>query len=146
MGACTGNVRVPEFAYTLLDGTRRASRDLRGRIVLVSFWSTTCTVCLAEMPHLVGLHREFGPRGFVLLAVAMSHDAPARVADYAQSRGLPFGVVIDNTGAIARAFGDVRVTPSGFLLDRQGAIAHRWTGAQPVDGLRRMLERLLSGA
>lgn len=144
LGGCGRGESAPDFGYTLLDGVRRHSRELRGKVVLVNFWATTCAVCLAEMPQLVELYREFAPRGFELLAVAMSHDPPARVAHYAQSRQLPFAVVIDNTAAVARAFGDVRATPSAFLVDRRGAIVLRRTGALDFERLRRDLERSLS--
>ena len=78
-----------------------------------------------------------------MLAVAIRQDPPARVAHYAQSRGLPFGVAIDNTGAIALAFGGIDAIPSGFLLDRQGTVARRWTGAQNLGELREAIDSLL---
>lgn len=142
--ACSRTERAPDFRFTLLDGTRRDGRALSGRVVLVSFWATTCGSCLAEMPQMVALHHEFHPRRFDLLAVAMSHDPPARVASYAETHRLPFGVVIDNTGEIARAFGGIRVTPSGALIDRRGLIAERWTGPPDFDRLRARIARLLT--
>lgn len=43
----------------------------RGKVVLVDFWATWCEVCVAEMPELVKLHQEFGPKGFEVLGVSM---------------------------------------------------------------------------
>jgi peroxiredoxin len=143
-GGCTRAERAPDFRYTLLDGTTGEGSRLAGRVVLVSFWATTCGSCLAGMPRMVALHREFHPRGFDLLAVAMQHDPPARVASYAETHRLPFGVVIDNTGEVGRAFGDVRVTPSGFLIDRRGLVAERWTGSPDFGRLRAHIERLVA--
>jgi len=59
---------------------------------------------------------------------------------------LPFGVVIDNTGAVARAFGDVRVTPTTFVIDRRGAIAQRSVGESSAPRLQALLARLLAQA
>ena len=98
---------APDVGYTLLDG-RSPTEQWRGKVVLVNFWATSCAVCVTEMPHIVATHERFRSRGFETLAVAMSYDPPASVADFAQSRRLPFGVAIDNTGAIAKSFGDIR--------------------------------------
>ncbi len=131
------------FDYTLLDGVLRHSAALNGTVVLVNFWATTCAVCVREMPRIVATHRQFSPRGLQTLAVAMRDDPPALVARYAQSRGLPFGVAIDNTGAIAKAFGGVRGTPTSLLLDRSGRIVWRHEGEPDFDALHARLETLL---
>ena len=96
------------------------------------------------MPTLVVAHLKFRSRGYETLAVAMRHDPPALVSHFAQSRQLPFGVVIDNTGALARAFGNVQVTPTHFLLDRRGAIAKRLVGAPDAGALHALIEQLLA--
>ena len=146
LSACARREAAPEFAYTLLDGTRGQSQALRGKVLLVNFWATTCAVCVKEMPQIVATHRRFQARGFDTLAVAMSHDPPALVADYAESRRLPFGVVIDNTGAIARAWGDVKATPTTFVVDKRGAIARRWEGEPDFAALHGLIEQLLAEA
>jgi peroxiredoxin len=133
---CSMRDKPPEFQFTLLDGSRRSSESLRGRVTLVNFWATTCAICVAEMPDWVALYRQLQPTGgFDVLAVAMRHDPPARVAHFAETRALPFGVVIDNTGEVARAFDNVSVTPSLFLLDKQGHVAQRYTGRVEVSSV-----------
>ena len=134
------------MGYTLLDGRRSSLQELRGQVLLVNFWATSCAVCVAEMPQLVAVQQRYGGRGLQTLAVAMSYDPPALVARYAERERLPFSVVIDNTGGVARAFGDVRLTPTGFVLDRQGRVAHQWQGAPDLAALRRRLDDLLGTA
>ncbi len=137
---------APDFGYTLLDGRKAHSQALRGKVWLVNFWATGCSSCVNEMPQIVATHQRFQPRGFETLAVAMSYDAPASVADFAERRGLPFGVVIDNTGAIARAFGDVKVTPTTVVVDKQGLIVRRYVGEPDFAALHGLLESLLTAA
>ncbi len=144
--ACAGRDVAPEFAYILLDGRKAHSQDLRGKVRLINFWATSCGSCVKEMPQLVATHQKFQPRGFETLAVAMSYDPPAAVADFAESRGLPFGVVIDNTGAIARAFGDVKVTPTTLVVDKQGLIVRRYVGEPDFAALHQLLDSLLAAA
>lgn len=143
---CGSPEMAPQISYTLLDGSKASLGDLRGKVVLINFWATSCTSCVAEMPQIVATHEKFKSRGFETLAVAMSYDPPAFVANFAESRKLPFGVVIDNTGAIARGFGDVRLTPTTFVLDKRGAIVRRYVGPPDFDALHRQLDQLLQAA
>lgn len=135
---------APAVSYTLLDGERGSIETLRGKVVLVNFWATSCATCVAEMPQIVTTHSRFKARGFETLAVAMRHDAPARVAHFAQTRQLPFGVAIDNTGDIAKQFGDVQVTPTTFLIDRRGRIVKRYVGTPDFAALHLLVEQLLA--
>jgi peroxiredoxin len=137
---------APAVSYVELDGSQHHSDELRGRVVLVNFWATTCTQCIREMPKLVALHEKLAAKGYQTLAVAMSYDPPAYVVNYAQSRQLPFPVVIDNTGAIAQAYGKVRLTPTSFLIDRDGHIVERFVGEPDFDQLEARIEQLLRPA
>ena len=135
---------APHVAYTLLDGTKSDTTQLRGKVVLMNFWATSCTICMHEMPQIVATHEKFKSRGYDTLAVAMSYDPPASVVHYAQTRQLPFGVAIDNTGAIAKSFGDVRGTPTSFLINRRGEIVKRYIGEPDFAALHRLVDQLLA--
>ncbi len=146
LSACGARDPAPNFNYTLLDGARLSTQALRGKVVLVNFWATSCVTCVKEMPALMSTHRKYQAQGFETLAVAMSYDPPAHVSNFAQSRDLPFGVVIDNTGAIAKAFSDVRLTPTTYLIDKRGAIAKRFVGEPDFAELHSLVEKLLAEA
>jgi peroxiredoxin len=137
---------VPAVSYTLLDGRKGSTEALRGKVVLVNFWATSCTTCVAEMPQIIATHNKFKDRGYDTVAVAMSYDPPAYVARFAESRRLPFGVAIDNTGEIARRFGDIQLTPTTFLIDKHGNIVKRFVGAPDFAALHQLIDRLLADA
>lgn len=137
---------VPTVSYTLLDGRKGSTESLRGKVLLVNFWATSCTVCVAEMPQIVSTHLKFHRLGYETVAVAMRYDPPALVARFAESRQLPFGVAIDNTGEIARRFGDVQLTPTTFLIDKRGNIVKRFVGAPDFAVLHSLIEKLLAEA
>jgi peroxiredoxin len=122
LSACSTKQAAPETTFVLLDGSKTSTSALKGQVLLVNFWATSCISCVAEMPKLVATHQQFKARGYDTLAVAMSYDPPAYVADFAETRKLPFGVVIDNTGDIAKGFGDVKLTPTSFLINKRGQI------------------------
>ena len=146
LAGCSGREPAPRFSYTLLDGVRASTDSLRGKVVLVNFWATSCTPCVQEMPQIVATHRKFQARGFETLAVAMRYDAPASVSHFAQEMQLPFGVVIDNTGAIAQAFPGVQVTPTAFVIDKRGAIVKRIVGEPDFRELHLLVDKLLAEA
>jgi peroxiredoxin len=141
---CSRAEQAPALAYTLLDGRRSDLAALRGHVVLVNFWATDCAPCVEEMPEMVANWRRYAPQGFQTLAVSMRYDAPALVANFAEAHALPFGVVIDNTGEIARQLGDVQFTPTSLLINKRGEIVRRWVGKTDFAELRPVIQTLLA--
>ena len=140
----TGRSAAPPSTFVLLDGSTRTTADLKGKVTLVNFWATSCVSFVAEMPQIMATHEKYQARGYQTLAVAMSYDPPAYVVNFAQSRKLPFGVAIDNTGAVAKAWGDVQLTPTTFIVDKRGEIVKRYVGAPDFTELHQLIEKLLA--
>ena len=139
-----GSAAAPEVRFATLAGESFATSDLRGKVVLVNFWATSCETCVKEMPMLVETHRKFAPRGYTTVAVAMRYDHPNLVADFAQKNALPFRVALDLSGEIARGFGDVHLTPTTIILDRRGRIVKQYLGEPDQAELRALLEKALA--
>lgn len=135
---------APAVDYVLLDGRKENFTDLRGKVVLVNFWATSCVTCVKEMPDLIDTYRQYRERGLDMVAVAMSYDPPAYVSNFAQSRQLPFKVAIDNTGEVARRFGDVKLTPTTYVVNKRGEIVKRYVGEPDFAQLHQLIERLLA--
>ncbi|MBT9459587.1 MAG: TlpA family protein disulfide reductase [Burkholderiaceae bacterium] len=135
---------APAVEYVLLDGSKLSSQQWQGKVMLVNFWATSCTTCVREMPQIVATHEKFKSRGFDTVAVAMSYDPPAFVANFAESRKLPFGVAIDNTGNIAKSFGKVQLTPTTLLINKRGEIVKRYVGEPDFAALHGLVEKLLA--
>ncbi|WP_353235630.1 TlpA disulfide reductase family protein [Diaphorobacter ruginosibacter] len=142
----TGTSPAPQSTFVLLDGSTRTTEQMKGKVTLVNFWATSCTTCVAEMPEIIATHEKYKSKGFDTLAVAMSYDPPAYVVNFAESRKLPFQVAIDNTGANAKAWGDVQLTPSTFIVDKQGKIVKSFVGAPDFAELHKLIEKLLAEA
>ncbi|WP_431263995.1 TlpA disulfide reductase family protein [Roseateles chitinivorans] len=136
---------APQVSYVLLDGSKHASvQAWPGKVMLVNFWATSCTTCVKEMPQVIATHQKYKDKGFDTLAVAMSYDPPAYVANYAETRNLPFGVAMDSTGEIARSFGKVQLTPTTFLINKRGEIVKRFVGEPDFAALHGTIEKLLA--
>lgn len=134
---------VPDVTFTTITGEKISSASLRGKVVMVNFWATSCTTCVHEMPQMVETYDKFKGRGLEFVAVAMSYDAPNYVLNFAETRKLPFKVALDPRGDLAKAFGDVQLTPTTFVIGRDGKVLRRYLGQPEFAQLDQLLERAL---
>jgi len=141
---CGTQEQAPDSRFVLLNGNTVDTASFKGKVVLVNFWATTCVSCVKEMPSIVDTYNRFKDRGFDTVAVAMSYDPPQWVSNFAQTRQLPFKVALDNTGEIAKAWGDVTLTPTTYLVDKQGRIVKRFVGEPEFDALHQLVDKLLA--
>ena len=137
---------APQSTFVLLDGSKKTTSDLKGRVTLVNFWATSCVTCVGEMPKMIATYNKYHAKGYDMLAVAMSYDPPSYVVNYTETRKLPFEVAIDNTGVVAKAWGDVELTPTTFVVDKHGEIVKRYVGEPDFAELHRLIEKLLAEA
>lgn len=138
--------QAPDVRFDLLDGRRLALADLRGSPVLVTFWATTCAPCVEELPDLIALYKEFNPRGFELVAVAMPYDPPLQVERFVRQYQIPYPIALDVGGDVTQAFGGVDFIPLAYLIDPAGNIVHHRTGKLNIGRIRRMVNKLLNTA
>lgn len=126
--APAGLQKAPDVRFSTLDGRSINLAELRGRPVLVTFWATTCTSCMKEMPHLISLYRELAPRGLEIIGVAMSYDPINDVIALSKNRQIPYPIAHDTHNKAALAFGDVRLTPTNILIAPDGRIVQQNIG------------------
>ena len=134
---------APHVVFPTLSGRQLAMDELRGRVVVVKFWATTCAICLDQMPATTDTYNQFQDKGLDLVAVAMQYDPADRVIAFAEVAKLPFTVALDVQGKIARAFDDVSATPTTVLVDRNGRIVARYVGEYDKAALRSAIESAL---
>jgi len=138
----SGNA-APASTFVLLDGSQKQTTDLKGKVTLVNFWATSCVTCVAEMPKVIATYEKYKSQGYGTMAVAMSYDPPSYVVNYVQTRKLPFDVAIDNTGTVAKAWGEVGITPTSYLVNKRGEIVKRYVGEPNFTELHQLIEKLL---
>jgi peroxiredoxin len=142
----TGVTAAPASTFVLLNGSKIETASFKGKVTLVNFWATSCTTCVAEMPKIIATYEKFNAKGFDTVAVAMSYDPPAYVVNYAETRKLPFKVAIDNTGAVAKAWDEVKLTPTTYIVNKQGQIVKRYVGEPNFAELHALIEKLLAAS
>lgn len=136
---------APAVTFIGIKGERITPDSLKGKVVMVNFWATSCTTCVAEMPEMVDTYNKYKSQGLEFVAVAMKYDAPNYVVNFAETRQLPFKVALDVTGEAAKAYGDVAMTPTTFVIDKDGKIIKRYVGKPEFPALHKLLEKALQG-
>jgi len=142
--APAGITRAPDITFTTLQGDRLSLMELRGQPVLVTFWASTCSSCIREMPHLISLYNELAPGGLEVIGIAMAYDPPNRVIEISKAKQIPYPLALDIKGTAARAFGDVSVTPSTFLIAPDGQVVLQESGALDMEKIRGLVLELLA--
>jgi peroxiredoxin len=113
----------------LADGKTVALPGLQGRPVFIYFWATWCPHCSRELPSTIEqIHREFGPRGLVVLAVNMEQSRET-VSAWVRDRRLTMDVLLDVSGAVNAAWG-VAYSPEIFVIGRDGRLIARAIGTR----------------
>lgn len=135
---------APAVTFVSLKGEKIATADLRGKVTLVNFWATDCAVCRKDMPELVRTYEMYRGRGVEVVAVAMRYDPPNYVLRYVAQERVPFTVALDPLGELARAFGDVRATPTLVVIDKAGRIRWRVVGEPDFPALHRLIDAALA--
>jgi cytochrome c biogenesis protein CcmG/thiol:disulfide interchange protein DsbE len=139
---------APDFVLPKLDGSVQKLSNFRGRPVLVNLWATWCPPCIAELPLLDSVVRDYGPRGLVVLGIAGDED-DARVREFVAQRSPAFEVLLDPGGTVGTQYG-ITGYPETFLVDRDGKITDKFIGPLPSDAnslappVTRALEAILA--
>jgi thiol-disulfide isomerase/thioredoxin len=106
--------------------------DFKGKIVLLTFWTTWCPDCRAEIPPLEKLYQRFKDREFVMLAINLRESAQVVNAFFEKNR-LSFTSLLDTDGEISFRFG-IRSIPTAFILDKNGGLIAKIMGSRAWGG------------
>ncbi len=110
---------VPDWEFEMSDGSSLAIRDLIGKWVIVDLMSTSCPACEAENDELKEIYRDHSDSIVILSLSVDSSSTPDIMAQYKESRDIPWDVGLDDNGFFVQYF-RVRYTPTLVIIDDQG--------------------------
>jgi thiol-disulfide isomerase/thioredoxin len=134
---------APDVTFVTIENKEISMASLKGKVVLVNFWATDCTVCVSEMPDLINTYNAYKAKGFEVIAIAMPYDPPAQLHNYVTQKALPFPVMHDGFGQMVMKFGGVPATPTAYIFDKQGKQIQYTTGRLDFTKLHELLNREL---
>lgn len=109
--------------------------------ILLNFWATSCPGCIKEMPDLAKMKHALGDR-FEIVAVSMSYDPSEQVDNFLKNNSYPFIFKKDTDGSIAKALGDILLTPTSFLIAPNGKIVYKQIGEVQFDLVTERIKQL----
>jgi thiol-disulfide isomerase/thioredoxin len=136
-------------AQTWLNSQPLRPADLRGKVVLVNFWTFSCINCLRMLPHVEAWAAKYKERGLLVVGVQTPEFAFEKdignVSKALVDLGVSYPVAIDNDFRVWRAF-DNEAWPALYFIGADGGIRHRTLGEGDYAGSERLIEQLLSDA
>ena len=136
---------------TTLEGTTVKVDQYRGKVVLVNFWATWCAPCRIEIPWLIEFNQKYGPKGLVILGIAMDDEGNKIVQPYVQNQrfdvnGHPEAMnyqILLGTTKVADKFGGILGMPTSMLYSRDGKKIKTIVGLIDHDDLSKTLDSQL---
>ena len=132
---------APDFAMLDRDGNAVQLSDMKGRPIVLSFWTSWCPACSAGQPNFDAAYREFGGQvQFIMLNLTDGRRETKQSATaYLEEHGYTFPVFFDTEGNGAMAYG-VRSIPTTVFIDQNGNIAATFQGFMSAEALRREID------
>lgn len=115
---------IPDFELPVLGGGTIQMSDLKGRPVLINYWTTWCPPCKEELPLLQERHDKYPD--LVVLAIDTDEEEPV-VRDYIEQHGYTFTVLLDFDWSVERLLG-VHAYPTSIFVDANGIVRARYIG------------------
>ncbi len=113
---------APDFALRSAAGPNIRLSEQRGDVVVLSFWSSRCNVCRAQLAELDRLYATYRPAGFVVFGVNVDDDVGA-AREFASGQKLQFPMLLDPAKTVARAY-RVDAMPMLVAIDRFGKVRY----------------------
>jgi peroxiredoxin len=122
--------KAPDFALPAAVGSNVRLSEYRGQAVIISFWSSRCSVCVRQLTLLDRLYSTYRSSGLVVLAVSVDDD-PLHAEEYARAHAASFPLLLDTAKTVSRAYA-IDSLPATVLIDR-GGIVRYWHGDDRAD-------------
>ena len=123
---------APVFSSSSLDGKYYDLSALQGSVVVMTFWSTKCAICQAEIPRLNQFTTRYQGKNVVFLALTMENEQ--RIEPYLRSNPFKFQILPNSFGVLLQyadrtKSGNIDMGfPSFFVVDQSGKLAYRASG------------------
>ena len=136
-------------ATTWLNTPPLTTEQLRGKVVVVDFWTYSCINCLRSIPYVKAWAEKYKDQGLVVIGVHTPEFAfeksQANVRQNVRRLGVTYPVAMDNDFAVWRAFRN-QYWPAHYFIDAQGRIRHHHFGEGDYEGSERVIQQLLKEA
>lgn len=133
-------VPAENFTVTSLDGKTFSLEDLRGKVVVLTFWSTRCQICESEIPKFNKIAAKYSGQNVVFLGLSMENEA--KVAEHLKKKPFNYTIIPNSLGVIMKyaekdAAGNFNISyPSTFVINQSGEVDYKtygWDKSKSID-------------
>jgi thiol-disulfide isomerase/thioredoxin len=132
---------VPSFSLADMNGNRVSDKSLKGSAYVMDFWATWCGPCVASLPRVEGISKDFKDKGVQFFAVDVQEDK-ATVEKFISDTKLGIPVLMDTDGKVENTFDPLTLTPFTVVVDKAGKVRF----AAPLGGLEDRLPAIINDA
>jgi len=147
--------KAPEFTRVTrwINSEPLSLAKLRGKVVVVHFWTNGCSNCINNYPHYRAWQERYAGKDVVIVGIHTPETPDERVIAgirrQAEKNGLKFPIAVDNDGANWRAWKN-EVWPTVYVVDQKGVVRYGWEGELSFQGakgeetVRKVIDTLLA--
>ncbi len=139
---------APAFSGVSMDGTPIDLDDLRGSVVVLTFWSTRCSICHTEMPKVNSLVGDYDRRKVAFLSLTMENSE--KINSYLRRNRLASEILPDSFGVVLKyadrgSNGVINMGfPAYFVIDKDGIVQHRSSGYDKTPQVAAAIDELVT--
>jgi thiol-disulfide isomerase/thioredoxin len=138
-GSATSKEAAPRFNARTTEGEKFSNDSIKGKVVLLEFWTTWCKFCFDEAPFVDKIGHELADKGLLLLAIDVG-ESKKTVKKYLDAHPRNCKIVLMEDTNLAAMY-QATVYPIYVVIDRDGNIAGTQRGAGGEGALRRLIAR-----
>jgi len=126
---------APDFTLSDIDGNKVRLADLKGKVVVLNFWSTSCAPCVAEIPSLNTLYRDLKGSGLTVLGISLDRTVKP-VRELAEKQHIAYPLLMDSLQEVYFDTYALFGQPVSMVIDRSGTVQEKllgqvdWSSAQ----------------
>jgi peroxiredoxin len=140
--------QAPDFAAESMDGKAYNLSQLQGKVVVMTFWSTRCEICVVEIPKLNRMAERYKGQDVVFLALTMENNG--KIEPFLRKNPFSFSILPNSFGVVLKYAdldkgGTINMGfPAHYIIDKRGAIAHRSEGWDKANSIEAQISKLLA--
>lgn len=136
----SGGVPAENFTVTSLDGKTIALEELKGKVVVLTFWSTRCPICESEIPKFNKIADKYAGKNIVFLGLSMENEV--KIAEHLKRKPFNYTIIPNGLGVIMKyaerdAAGNFNISyPSTFIINQNGEVdfkTYGWNKSKTID-------------
>lgn len=136
-----------QFTATTIDGQNFDLEEMKGKVIVLTFWGTRCPICISEIPELNKLAADYKDKDVIFLAISAENES--NIKKFIKKKPFNFNQVSNGFELMGR-FADKSAdgsftmpTPTYIVINQTGGIELKFSGRDKTDKLKGTLKRLL---